>query len=57
MTRAAILRALEDAHNELAHIRAFPHHYASHIARLAARVACVARIRELLEQLSTCQTA
>jgi hypothetical protein len=56
MTREAILRALEDSHNELAHIRAFPHYYSSHIARLAARVAVVARIRELLEALTACPT-
>lgn len=48
---SAIFRALEDAHNELAHIRLFPLHYASHRERLSRRVAVVSRIQELLRQL------
>lgn len=51
MTRDAVLRALDDAHNELAHIRAFPRHYASHRERLSRRVAVVSRIQELLRLL------
>lgn len=40
------LRALEDCHNELAHLQTFPCHY-RHTDRFVRRVAVVARIREL----------
>lgn len=50
---SALLRRLEDLHNELAHIRLFPFHYSSHTERLARRVAVVTQIREILGALQS----
>lgn len=56
--RDAILRSLDDAHNELAHVLTFPRHYTSHVERLCRRVAVLQQIRALhaaLEELRTWQ--
>lgn len=54
MINSAAFRALEDLHNELAHIREFPFHYSSHMERLSRRVAVVSQIQKLLGELVSC---
>lgn len=46
----SLLRNLEDACNELAHIQTFPQHY-THTERFVRKVAVIARIRELRAKL------
>jgi len=53
MRRDAIMRKLDDLHNELAHARMFPQHYPSYTEALARRVAVVGQICELLRALRT----